>query len=196
MKWEMNQNSLFAILLRSPFWVSFAIAAAVTALALALLPESWRVFGLVTGAPFFVIGCIALWRQLQRPSSARVARTTEALRAMAWPEFADALEAGYRAGGGVVTRIRADAADFTVRKEWRTTLVAGKRFKVARTGVEPLRELLAAKDAHEAHDCAYVTLGEVSDNARKFAADHRIALLGGAELAALLPAAGRARKAR
>ncbi|MBK9114431.1 MAG: restriction endonuclease [Betaproteobacteria bacterium] len=192
----MNENSLFAILLRSPWWVSMAIAAAVTALAVALMPESWRVFGIVTGAPFFVIGCIALWKQLQRPSAARVARTTEALRAMAWPEFADVLEAGYRADGAIVTRIRADAADFTVKKQWRITLVSGKRFKVARTGVEPLRELLAAKDAHEAHDCAYVTLGEVSDNARKFAADNRIGLIGGPELAALLPAAGRTRKRR
>ncbi|MFO1314694.1 MAG: restriction endonuclease [Burkholderiales bacterium] len=194
MKWEMNENSLFAVLLRSPWWVSFAIAGAVTALGLALLPETWRVFGIVTGLPFAVIGGIALWKQLQRPSAARVARTTEALRAMAWAEFADALEAGYRADGAVVARIRAGAADFTVKKDWRTTLVAGKRFKVARTGVEPLRDLLAARETHEAHDCAYVTLGEVSDNARKFAADNRIRLIGGAELAALLPALGRARR--
>lgn len=194
MKWQMNENSLFAILLRSPWWVSMAVAAAVTALALALMPESWRVFGIVTGAPFFVIGCIALWRQLQRPSAARVVRTVESLRAMAWPEFADALEAGWRADGAVVTRIKDATADFTVKKEWRTTLVAGKRFKVARTGVEPLRELLAAKEAHEAHDCAYVTLGEVSDNARKFAMDNRIRLIGGPELAALLPALDRARR--
>ena len=28
MKWQMNENSLFAVLLRSPWWISFAIAGA------------------------------------------------------------------------------------------------------------------------------------------------------------------------
>jgi len=196
MKWQMNDNSLFAILLRSPWWISFAVAAALTAAGLALMPEEYRLFALVTGAPFVVIGCIAAWKQFQAPSEARIDRTLAAVRAMSWPDFARALEAAYRADGYEVAAVSGGgAADFTIRKEWRTALVSCKRWKVARTGVEPLRDLQAAKEAHAAHDCIYVAIGEVSDNARAFAARHAIKLVGGAELARLMPAAGRGGKA-
>jgi restriction system protein len=39
MKLKMNQNSLFAILLRSPWWVSGGIAAALFTAARIVLPE-------------------------------------------------------------------------------------------------------------------------------------------------------------
>ena len=194
MKWQMNENSLFAILLRSPWWISFAIAGALTAGALALVPEEYRVFALVTGAPFVVIGGIAAWKQFQAPSEARIGRTLDAVRAMSWPDFARALEMAYRAEGYEVAAVSGGAADFTIRKEWRTALVSCKRWKVARTGVEPLRELQAAKETHAAHDCIYVAIGEVSDNARAFAVKHAIKLVGGAELARLMPTAGRGGK--
>jgi restriction system protein len=38
MKWEMAENSLFAILLRSAWWISAGIAALMIVAALALLP--------------------------------------------------------------------------------------------------------------------------------------------------------------
>lgn len=63
-----------------------------------------------------------------------------------------------------------------------------RRFKVARTGVEPLREVLSARDAADAQDAVYVALGEVTEQAQQFAARHTIRILGGAELARLLPA--------
>ena len=112
MKWQMNENSLFAILLRSSWWVSFAIAAALTAVAVALLPEPYRFFGAVTGLPFFVIGCIAAWRQFQAPSTARIDSTLAAVRAMSWVEFSRAIEAAYRRDGYDVTAVNAAAADF------------------------------------------------------------------------------------
>ncbi len=107
MKWQMNENSLFAILLRSSWWISFAIAAALTAVAVALLPEPYRLFGAVTGLPFFVIGCIAAWRQFQAPSTARIERTLAAVRAMSWVEFSRAIEEAYRRDGYDVTAVSA-----------------------------------------------------------------------------------------
>ena len=195
MKWEMHENSLFAVLLRSAWWVSFAIGLALSAVGATALPANWRVFGLVTGAPFLVIGCIAAWRQFRAPSTARVERTLAAVRALSWSDFAAALEDGFRRDGYAVSRVDgAAAADFELKKEWRTLLVSGKRWKVARTGVEPLRELSAARDAREAHECLYVATGEVTDQARQFAAGHRIRFVDGAELARLLPALGRSRR--
>jgi restriction system protein len=124
MKWQMNENSLFAILLRSSWWVSFAIAAALTAVAVALLSEPYRLFGAVTGLPFFVIGCIAAWRQFQAPSTARIDKTVAAVRAMSWVEFSRAIEAAYRRDGYDITAVNAAAADFRIRKEWRIALSA------------------------------------------------------------------------
>ena len=194
MQWRMNENSLFAVLLRSSWWISFAIAAALTAIAIALLPEPYRVFGAVTGLPFLVIGCIAAWKQFQAPSTARIESTLAAVRAMSWVEFSRAIEAAYRQDGYDVTAVNATAADFKIRKEWRIALVGCKRWKAARTGIEPLQDLHAAKEAHDAQECIYVTTGECTDNARTFAAKHAITLVGGPELARLLPGAGSGNK--
>jgi restriction system protein len=194
MKWQMNENSLFAILLRSSWWVSFAIAAALTGVAVALLPEAYRIFGAVTGLPFFVIGCIAAWRQFQAPSTVRINNTVAAVRAMSWVEFSRAIEAAYRGDGYAVTAVGAAAADFEIRKEWRIALVSCKRWKAARTGVEPLQDLHAAKEARNAQECIYVATGELTDNAHAFAVKHAIRLVDGSELARLLPDAGRGKK--
>lgn len=193
MKWEMHENSLFAILLRSAWWVSFAIGLVIAVVGATALPPTWRVVGALAGLPFLVIGCIAAWRQWQAPSGKRVERTLDAVRALAWSDFADALEEGFRRDGYAVSRV-GGAADFELKKEWRTLLVAAKRWKVARTGIEPLRELSTAREAQDAHECLYVATGDVTDQAQRFAAAHRIRFVGGAELARLLPALGRARR--
>ena len=195
MKWKMNENSLFAILLRSSWWISFAIAGAVTAIAVALLPEAYRYLGAVTGLPFLVIGCMAGWKQWQAPSTARVDSTLAAVRAMSWVEFSGAIEAAYRREGYAVSAVNGTAANFEIIKGGRVALVSCKRWKVAHTGVDALTGLLAVKEARDAHECIYVAAGEVTANARAFAMKHAIKLVGGPELAQLLPGAGRGRKA-
>ena len=62
----MAPNSGFAILLRSPWWVSFAIAAVIVLLCGALLPAHLAPFAAVGALPVAVIGCIAGWRQWRR----------------------------------------------------------------------------------------------------------------------------------
>jgi restriction system protein len=195
-KWEMAEGSLFAVLLRSSWWISAGIAAAVITVALMALPDAYKVVGAFGALPFVVIAAIAAWRAWQRPSGARVAGTLEAVRAMAWPEFAKALEAAWRRDGYEVRPLAGFAADFELKKAGRRTLVSAKRWKAARTGVEPLRELLAARDAEEPQACVYVAAVDLSDNARQFAADQRIALVAGPELALLLPgiAAGKGKR--
>ena len=187
MNWKLNDNSLFAILLRSSWWISFGIAGAVAAVALALLPAEYRTVGAVAGFPFLVIGCIAAWKQSQAPSAARIDRTLNAVRAMSWDEFSGAIEEAYRRHGYGVSAIDGTAANFEITKEGRTALVSCKRWKVARTGVESLVSLHALKEARDAHECIYVAAGEITDNARTFAARHAIKLVGGPELARLLP---------
>ena len=124
-----------------------------------------------------------------------MADTLQAIGAMSWNEFSSAIESGFRRDGYAVTRLPGPAADFELVKGSRTVLVSCKRWKVARTGIEPLRELHAAKQARDAQHGIYVAAGEISDNARKFAAANGIQLLQGADLALLLRGMGRAPKA-
>lgn len=187
MQWTMNENSLFAVLLRSRWWMSFALAIGVTALGVALVPQPYTVAGWLMGVPFAVIGCIAAWRQLRLPSNARIERTMAAVQAMPLPEFKRALMDGFRGDGYEVDASAGAGYDFIVRKEYRRAVVACRRFKVARTGVEPLRELVAARDAAEAQDVMYVALGEITETAHAFAARHSIRIVDGAALARLMP---------
>ncbi len=191
MKLKMSEHSLFAILLRSPWWMSAAIAAGIVAMALAWLPGEYKVVGALTSLPFLVIGGMAAWKQFRSPSATRIAATLDAVRAMSWADFSRTVEDAYRRDGYEVIRIGRAAADFELIKGGRTALVSCKRWKVARTGVEPLRDLEAAKDAREAHECIYIAAGEVTEHARKFAAAKKIRLLGGPELVRMLPRARR-----
>jgi restriction system protein len=141
-----------------------------------------------------VIGCIAAWKQFQAPSLARIDRTLGWVRAMSWVEFSRTIEAAFRRDGYEVSTVNGAAADFLLRKDGRSALLSCKRWKVARTGVEPLHELHAATEARNAQDCIYVATGEFTDNARAFAVKHAIRLVAGPELARLLPDAGRRKK--
>jgi restriction system protein len=186
LKFEMAENSLFAILLRSPWWISVLVAAAIVLISRIVLPEKYFVFGAVGAAPFLVIGGVVLWRQLQKPSASRVARTLEAVGAMSWRDFSASMEAAFRRDGYEVVRIEAAGADFEMRKAGRKTLVNCKRWKVGRTGVEPLRELLAARERREADEAVYVATGQVTEQADRYATEKRIRLMQGEDLARLL----------
>lgn len=189
MKLRMHENSLFAILLRSQWWISVAIGIGLTIVGTFFVPKGYAAF---VGLPFLVIGAIAGWRQLRTPSAARIERTIEAVRAMSWGDFSRALEEGFQRDGYRVSRVDGAGADFQITKGGRTSVVGCKRWKAARLGVEPLRDLYAARREHDAHDCICVATGELSEPARAFATDHNIRVMHGAEIARLLPRAGRA----
>ena len=191
MKFQISKNSLFAVLLRSQWWISFAIAAGIVALVKAILPAIPVSYAVFAALPFIVIGAIAAWKQLRAPSATRSPRrsrrSTRCRGEISPARWRTPSRDGYR-----VNRVAGGAADFEMTKAGRTSLVACKRWKVARTGVDPLRDLHAAKDAREANECVYIAAGEITDGARKFALEKKIRLVDGAELARLLPRAGRA----
>jgi restriction system protein len=185
-KLKMAQNSLFAILLRSPWWISFIIAAVVGLFAASVLPAKYAVYALFAGGPFVVVGSIAAWRQLRAPSAASIAAMQQAAGGISWRDFSVLMEQAFRRDGYEVTRVGSPAADLEIRKAGRTALVNCKRWKAASHGIEPLRELQAACATREAHESVYVAVGELTDNARHFANQNRIRVLQGAELAQLL----------
>jgi restriction system protein len=185
LKLQMAKNSLFAILLRSPWWISAAIAAALSTAAWALLPDAWRIAGALGSFPFVVIAVLAAWRQRDLPSAARVEQTVAGVSALGWPAFSALLEQAFRRDGHTVQR-RSGAADFELERKGRRMLVSARRWKAARTGLDPLRDLQAARDAAEAPDALCICLGELSEQAVAYAAEHRIAVWQATELAQAL----------
>ena len=186
MKLRMAKNSLFAILLRSPWWVSAAIALALALLGLAVLSDPFRILAILSGVPFAVIGAVAARRQWHLPSTARVSETREALARMTWPAFAALLEQSFRRDGYTVSRSKAAAIDFELSRNGRRMLVSARRWKSARTGLEVLRALQAARDADDQPDGLYIGLGALTDTAAPFAAEHGIAVWNAGDLARAL----------
>jgi restriction system protein len=182
LKLKMAEKSLFAVLLRSPWWVSLAIGAAIGLVAAAALPQEFRVAGAVSGFPFFVIGALAARRQWGQPSAAQVAQTLQTVSAMPWPAFAGALDAAFQRDGYQVQRGAAPGVDFVLQRQGRTTLVSARRWKAARIGLEPLRELQAAREAADAQEALCIALGEFTENTRPFVREHNISLWQSAEL--------------
>jgi restriction system protein len=189
-KLKMAENSLFAILLRSRWWISVAIAFIIAVLARAGLRDDLVVYGALAGAPFLVIGVIAASRQLRAPSAARVAQTLQSVGSMSWRDFSDLVEEAFRRDGYEVARLSAPQADLAITRAGRTALVCCRRWKAASTGIEPLRDLHSAMEGREAHESIFMTTGDITDNARRFANERKIRLLQGPELVQLLLRAG------
>jgi restriction system protein len=189
-KFKMAEKSLFAVLLRSPWWISFLVVGLMVLAARVLLPAEYFVVGALSGFPIFVVGCVAAWRQLQAPHPARVAVMMDAIACMPWRSFADALVTAWTRAGYTVARVegaKPGPADLVLTQGGKTTLVSARRWKAATHGVEPLRELHAAMQAQEAAAAIYVAShGQLSDNARIFARDHGITVLQGDAVAVLL----------
>jgi restriction system protein len=179
---KLPENTLFSILLRSRWWVSVLVALGTFAAVRAFLETVYAVFAAL---PFIVIAGVAMWKQRHVLHGARLEAAMEELQAMTWEAFARALEQGYQRQGYTVKRVEG-AADFELEKAGRVSLVTAKRWKVSRTGIEPLKELVAAGEARGAAECIVVLAGELSENARKFAEKARIKLVRGADLVRLI----------
>lgn len=186
MKLKMAKNSLFAMLLRSPWWISFVVAAGLALASGVLLAPQYVVFGLMSAIPFLVIGSIAAYRQIRAPSAQKVEQILQRAAAMPWREFRDELEQAYREQGFTVTRLEGHAADLQLALGAQTTLVAGKRWKAGSHGIKPLRTLDKSRQAQDVSHCIYITLTEPNDATRRFAEQNAISLINGLALVQLL----------
>lgn len=188
----MAPNSLFAILLRSPWWISFVIATAIVAASVAWLPARFAVYGAIGGLPIAVVGVIAAWRQLRAPSAVQISANVDAALAMPWRDFSKALENAWQQAGYRVERVEG-AADLRLTESGKSdqvTLVSARRWKAASHGVEPLRQLHAAMQAQGADAGIYIAAqGAITEQARTFARDHGLTVLAASAVAQLLHSA-------
>jgi len=186
MQFKMSRDSLFAILLRSPWWVSLLVAFAAYLLARTILPEHLVNYGAISGLPFVVIAIMSAYKQLRVMSPARVSETLEAAGAMSWKDFSASLEQALQRDGYGVTRLAGGAADFALTKGGRSSVLSAKRWKAANHGVEALRDLQGVRKAQDAGEAIYVVGGTLSETAQRYATDNAIRVLQGTELAQLL----------
>ncbi|WP_454674279.1 restriction endonuclease [Achromobacter pestifer] len=186
MKLKMSQNSIFAVLLRSPWWMSAGVAVLLCVGGFTALPLDYAAMGVFAAVPFAVISIMAAYKQLRAPSETRVQAVAEAAAAMSWADFANTVEAGFKRDGCEVQRLQTPGADFALSKDGHVAIVSAKRWKAARVGVEPLRELQAAREKRGAREAIYIALGDVSDNAWSYAKSQGVSLMTAPELTKLL----------
>ncbi len=185
MNFKMSDKSLFAILLRSPWWYSFLIAAVLLLLARVFLPEAIRAVGMLSSIPFAILAVVAAWRQRDKPSPERVSMALDQLAQMPWKQFLPIMEQAFVQQGFTVTQLNSNAADLQLEKLGRVTLVSCKRWKAATLGVEVLRDLKAMQVSQEASYSACISLSLPTGVALKFAKENAIQLICQDELASL-----------
>ncbi len=185
MRFKMSERSIFATLLRSPWWVSALVAGGFALVGRLIVFEKYAFPVMSMAFPFLVIAAISFWKKRDIPSAGRIERTLEAVMAMSWRDFSAMMEEGFKRQGFEVTRANG-AVDFVLVKAGRTTLVSCKRWKAMSHGVEPLRQLVAEREAQEAREARYVCVTHMADKAQRYVAEEGIVLMDALELAKLL----------
>lgn len=189
MKLKLNERSLFAVLLRSPWWVSFLIVLLCGLVAAALLPRAYAQVVVLGTFPFWVIGVMAAWRQWRAPRAAQLDAALERAAAMNWRDFAAWVQETYARKGCMVTRVDGEAADFLLECQGRRSLLSCRRWKAASHGVEALRALQAACEQQGVRGI-YLSLAPVSQAGERYAGETGLQLLHGPALAQWLLGVG------
>jgi len=183
MAFKMVEGSLFAVLLRSPWWYSALIALTFIFISLIIGSAQIAVFILALAVPFIGIAGFAFFKQSQRPSLKRIAEVTQEAHNMSADEVAAKVAQSY-----VDIRFDSDPfagkeADLELVRGNRKLLLSSKRFKAATTGIEQLKKLVVAGEKAEATGYLYVSLGDISANAKKYATENEIELIQAERLA-------------
>jgi restriction system protein len=186
MKFKMAKNSIFAVLLRSPWWYSMAIVVVFAIAARVLLPDPYAAVGMMGALPFLVIAGLRAWRQSKAPNPQHVSDALARASNMSWVDFSSALEQVFSRQGYAVTRLKGPGADLQLDRDAVVTLVSCKRWKAASHGIDALRELSTAQTAQAASHGTYISLNKVTDKAQRYAQEHGIRLMAAEELGPLM----------
>ena len=186
MKFKMHERSLFASLLRLPWWVSLVIGVLIALLSRLTLKGDFLIFGVTMSLPFVVIAAIGLRRQWQAPGAARIEAVLSAVQAMSWREFSTVVEAAFVRDGFVVKALNLPAADFQIAQGVQVALVSCKRWKAANQGIAPLQELAALCAARGVGEAIYISAAGLTGKAQAYATEQRMRVINGAGLAQFL----------
>jgi len=183
MAFKMAQGSVFAVLLRSPWWYSVLIALLMVSISVLVAGSRYIILGFAAAVPFIGIACVVVYRQYQLPSHKRILEVVESARKLSAKQLAMKIADSYEKQNFDITPFKGDAADLELERGRHKLLLCCKRFKAANTGVEPLKQLVASGQKIEASGYLYVALGTVTENARRYATENDIELVQAATLA-------------
>jgi restriction system protein len=184
MAFKMAKGSLFAVLLRSPWWYSASIGLFCIGVGFAVASGKYAILGIAGALPFFGIAGYAGHKQSKLPSPRRVLEVAQQAQEMRSGQIAEKISNCYIKNGYESNAFKGNAADLELTRGHRIILLSSKRFKVGNTGIEPLKQLVAAGETVEATSYLYVALGEISASAREYAKHNNIELIQVNELAA------------
>jgi restriction system protein len=182
---KMAKGSLFAFLLRSPWWYSILIGLFVLVVSLLVTDAQYIVLSFTGALPFFGIGSFAGYKQFQQPSAKRVLEVIEQAKKLSSTIVAQKIAANYLQNSYKSDVFKGNAAEIELSYGHQKILLCTKRFKAAKTGIEPLKLLVSAGEKVEATGYLYLSLGEITDTARNYADENKIELIEANRFAAL-----------
>ncbi len=111
---------------------------------------------------------------------------------MSWRDFELLVGEAFRRQGYVVEERGGSApdggVDLVLRKGGKTTVVQCKRWRETQVSVQPVRELFGVMHAERADEAIFVSSGRYTADAVEFARGQSITMVGGEELAEMVPA--------
>jgi len=184
MAFKVAENSLFAVLLRSPWWYSVLIGLAFIAFSLVIFNGQYVALGVFAAIPFFGIAAFSGHKQSLKPSRSRIIEVDQQARKMSAGQIADKIAQRYIEERYDSHPFDGKAAEQILTRGRHKIVLCSKRFKVGNTGIEPLKLLVSAGEKIEATGYLNVTLGEISAAARDYAEKNNIELIQADRLAA------------
>jgi restriction system protein len=143
-------------------------------------------------AGLFVVAALAIYtRRRRRDQDAETASASPiTLQGLSWSEFQTIIGEGFRRRGYSVARAGAAGSeggvDLVLTRGEKRFFVQCKQWKTLEVGVRTLRDLYGAIEARAASGGFLVTSGTFSEEAQRFAADHRLELIDGNALSGWL----------
>ncbi|MDH5856792.1 restriction endonuclease [Lampropedia aestuarii] len=163
------------------------LAIALSALLAALIPREYVFFAIVGTLPLFIVGVVALWRQLQTPSQERREAILAEAGRMNWDSFAKRANESWRILGIHASQPEHAGADWRIAQDGKYTLVYARRWKASVHGLEPLRQLAEAMESTGINQGLYIAAGgELSPPALRYAREHNIQIWLGDSLSLFL----------
>ena len=183
---KIRENSLFGRLLRSPWWVSILIGLVISALVPLIVVSKYAHFGVFMAFPFFGIGVYRIFKQRKEPSQRLLTLVQERLNDMSPRDFAKTLTEAFEDDDYVVTASKAKGVDLKLERGEQLIFVSCRRFKVANSGLAPLKALVAAAENQDVGQLIYITLIPASPDVDAYANEHDIQIVGLEPLTELL----------
>jgi restriction system protein len=187
---EMLVEILISIFQIVPPWTSipvgligFGVIAAAWCSAVKI-PQLQNI-GFILGAGFALICFIAGWKGVKFRQQQREFLAADIdlnwVRGLSWQDFERQMASVYRQNGYEVEETGGggpdDGVDLKLFKDGRSTVVQCKHWKTWKVNVKPVRELFGVMTAEGADAAIFITSGNYTDDARKFAEGKPIELI-------------------